>query len=62
MASGEERQALPFSAAEKVFQEPPYIYTSGTVPVKEVHADYIFYQTWADGRVQQKNVDVTSYD
>ena len=36
----------------------PYIYTSGTVPVKEKDADYIFYQTWSDGRVQQKNCDV----
>jgi hypothetical protein len=61
MASAEVRQALPFSPAEKTFQEPPYIYTSGTVPIAEKDADYVFYQTWTDGRVEQKNVDVQLY-
>jgi hypothetical protein len=58
MASAEARQALPFSAAEKALQQAPYIYTSGTVPIAEKDAEYVFYQTWADGRVEQKNVDV----
>jgi len=58
MATAEARRALPFSDAEKTMQSAPYKYTSGTVPVKEKDADYIFYQTWSDGRVQQKNCDV----
>ena len=58
MPSQETRFALPFSPAEKLLQSPPYIYTSGTVPVKERDADYVFYQTWTDARVEQKNVDV----
>jgi hypothetical protein len=61
MASAEARQALPFSAAEKALQQPPYIYTSGTVPIAEKDADYVFYQTWTDGRVEQKNVDVAPF-
>ena len=60
MASAESRRALPFSDAEKVMQSAPYKYTSGTVPVKEKDADYIFYQTWSDARVEQKNCDVYS--
>jgi hypothetical protein len=58
MTSAKGRRALPFSAEEKILQEAPYIYTSGTVSVKEQDADYVFYQTWSDGRVEQKNVDV----
>lgn len=60
MASADQRRAIPFSAAEKALQEPPYVYTSGTIPVKERDADYVFYQTWTDARVPQKNVDVCS--
>ena len=58
MTSAETRKALPFSESEKVFQSPPYVYTSGTVPVKENDADYVFYQSWTDARAEQKNVDV----
>lgn len=58
MASAEARRALPFSPTEKALQEPPYIYTSGTVPIAEKDAEYVFYQTWTDGRVEQKNIDV----
>ena len=60
MTSAETRLALPFSESEKIRQNPPYIYTNGTVPVKEKDADYIFYQAWADARADQKNVDVLS--
>lgn len=59
MPTQETRVALPFSPAEKLLQSPPYIYTSGTVPIKERDADYVFYQSWTDARVEQKNVDVT---
>jgi hypothetical protein len=59
MPTQEERAALPFTEAERLFQGPPYIYTSGTVPVKEKDADYIFYQTWTDARVEQRNADVS---
>ena len=58
MASADQRRAIPFSAGEKALQEPPYVYTSGTIPVTERDAEYVFYQTWTDGRVPQKNVDV----
>lgn len=58
MPSADERRALPFSAAEKALQEPPYVYTCGTIPVKERDTEYVFYQTWTDARVKQKNVDV----
>jgi hypothetical protein len=58
MASADQRRAIPFSPAEKALQEPPYIYTSGTIPIKERDAEYVFYQTWTDARVTQKNVDV----
>ena len=61
MASAETRKALAFSESEKVFQSPPYIYTSGTVPVKENDVDYVFYQSWTDSRVEQKNVDVVTF-
>ena len=61
MASAEARQALPFSAAEKALQQPPYIYTSGTVPIAEKDADYVYYQTWTDGWVEQKHVDVAPF-
>jgi hypothetical protein len=61
MASAEARLALPFSESEKLLQSPPYIYTSGTVPVKEIDADYVFYQSWTDARAKQKNVDVLSF-
>jgi len=60
MASAEARRAVPFSEEEKTMQSPPYKYTSGTVPVKEKDADFIFYQTWSDARVEQKNCDVYS--
>jgi hypothetical protein len=60
MASADQRRAIPFSTAEKALQEPPYVYTSGTIPVDERDAEYVFYQTWADGRVPQNNVDVRS--
>ena len=53
--------ALPFSESEKLLQSPPYIYTSGTVPVNERDADYVFYQSWTDARAEQKNVDVLSF-
>jgi hypothetical protein len=59
MSTQEQRAALPFTEAERLFQGPPYIYTSGTVPVKERDADYIFYQTWTDARVEQRNADVS---
>jgi len=58
MASADQRRAIPFSPSEKALQEPPYIYTSGTIPINELDADYVFYQTWTDARVPQKNVDV----
>lgn len=61
MVSAENRRIIPFSTAEKVLQKVPYIYTSGTIPVKERDADYVFYQTWSDGRVEQRNVDVIIY-
>ena len=61
MFTAEARRALPFSDLEKHYQETPYIYTSGTVPLKEKDAEYVFYQTWSDGRVQQKNVDVRQF-
>jgi hypothetical protein len=61
MVSAAIRMALPFSPAERLLQIPPYIHTSGTVPVKEKDADYVFYQTWTDARVEQKNVDVKSH-
>src|SRR6266496_5293698 len=60
MASAETRLALPFSESEKILQSPPYIHTSGTVPVKEMDADHIFYQSWTDGRAEKKDVDVPS--
>jgi len=61
MAYAESRRALPFSDSEKLLQGPPYLYTSGTVPLKENDADYIFYQTWRDGRVKQRDIDVRSF-
>jgi len=61
MYSAEARRALPFSDLEKHYQEAPYIYTNGTVPLKEKDAEYVFYQTWSDGRVPQKNVDVLPF-
>ena len=59
MPTQEQRAALPFSEAERLFQGPPYVYTSGTVPVTEKDAEYIFYQTWTDARVEQRNADVS---
>jgi hypothetical protein len=61
MSSADARRALPFSEAELLLQGPPYIYTSGTVPLKEKDAEFVFYQTWRDGRVQQRDIDVFPY-
>jgi hypothetical protein len=58
MADAESRRAIPFSASELVYQSVPYIYTSGTVLINEPDAEYVFYQTWSDGRVPQKDIDV----
>jgi hypothetical protein len=58
MTTSEQRRNLPFSESEKLLQGAPYIYTSGTIPVKEKDAEFIFYQTWTDGRIQPKNIDV----
>jgi hypothetical protein len=62
MPSQEKRASHPFSEEERLFQGPPYIYTSGTVPVKERDAEYVFYQTWTDARVAQRNADVPQLD
>jgi len=59
MTTPDARRALPFSPGELVYQSTPYIYTSGTVPVKERDAEFVFYQTWTDARAEQKNVDVS---
>jgi len=58
MPTEAHRRSLPFTEEERVFQEPPYIYTSGTVPVKERDTEYVFYQTWTDARIEQQNADV----
>jgi hypothetical protein len=60
--SATHRQNLSFSAAEKVLQEQPYIYSSATVTLSEKSVGSVFYQAWADGRVESKNVDVISLD
>jgi hypothetical protein len=60
MADSARRQALPFSAAEKVLQETPYIYTSGTVPFSESPHEWLFYQSWTDARVEPRNIDVSA--
>jgi hypothetical protein len=57
-STADRRRTLPFSEAEKVRQASPYIYTTGTVPLTEKGIDYLFYQTWTDGRVKQQNLDV----
>jgi hypothetical protein len=62
MADSARRQALPFSAAEKALQGPPYLYTSATVPLAENPAEWLFYQSWTDERVNPVNVDVSSLD
>jgi hypothetical protein len=61
MADSERRQALPFSAAEKALQGPPYLYTSAKVPLTENPAEWVFYQSWTDERVKSINVDVNKF-